>query len=432
VALAVRLTGKVGFDENPTQRVARLINDRVSGIPVKPATKFARADCTSEPHHRKWVAMEFALKEIYYSLFVVSLGIQACSVGSKSAMAAEHSSSPPRRQVGNSRLQYIKVETVKELDVAPAVHLTGKIGFDEDHTQRVAAPIDGRVSRILVKLGDKVRPGQALVELTSPHVSELQADAQKARQDLDVSTKALERAKKLKEDGAVSEKEAALAEADYRKDKSDAARANAQLRSMRVSPTDPNTNVAIRAQIAGTIIERNVLVGQEVRDESPEPLFTISALDTVWVQANVHEQEIGLVHKGDSVKVSVPAYADESFDGKVDYVGDVLDPESRTIKVRCSVRNPGFRLKPEMFAEIALAEATDKDKKVIVIPSSAILTDSEHTRIFVAGNDHVYRQRVITVGSEVDDNVRVLSGVQVGEQVVTQGALFLTHGIQSD
>ena len=167
-----------------------------------------------------------------------------------------------------------------------------------------------------------------------------------------------------------------------------------------------------------------------MRDESPEPLLTISALDTVWVQANVHERDIGLVHKGDSVKINVPAYVNESFDGKVDYVGDVLDPESRTVKLRCSVANPGLRLKPEMFANIDLFEATER--KAIVIPSSAILTDSEHARIFVAGNDNVYRQRVITVGLEMDGNVRVLRGVKAGERVVTQGALFLRDGIQSD
>ena len=192
--------------------------------------------------------MEFGIKQPYRSLILASFRLQACSTGSTPAMAAEHSHDSSRKGRGNARLPFIKIETVRELDVASAVRLTGKVGFDENHTQRVASPIDGRVSRILVKLGDSIHPGQALVELMSPHVSELQADAQKARQDLDISTKALERAKKLKADGAVSEKEAAQAEADYRKDKADAARADAQLKSMRVSPSDPATTVAIRAR----------------------------------------------------------------------------------------------------------------------------------------------------------------------------------------
>src|SRR5664280_1177841 len=374
--------------------------------------------------------MQIEMKQACYCLFLISLETTACSNNTTPAMAAEGPRHSTRQEQGNARLQFIKVQTVKESDAAPALQLTGKVGFDENHTQRVASPIDGRASRILVALGDKVRAGQALIELTSPHVSELQAGAQKAGQDLAIATKALGRANKLKQDGAVSEKEAAQAEADYRKAKADAARTNAQLQSMRVSSSEPSTSVAIRAQIGGTIVERNVLVGQEVRDESPQPLFTISALDTVWVQADVHEQYIGLVHQGDSVKIHVPAYADESFNGTVDHVGDVLDPDSRTVKLRCSVSNPGFRLKPEMFAKIELTDIANK--KAIFIPSSAILTDSEHSRIFVADNDHVYRQRIITVGPETDDNVRVLSGIKAGEQVVTQGALFLKHGIESD
>ncbi len=374
--------------------------------------------------------MQLEMKVAFCILVIGSLGVSACSTKTSPAMAAERSHDSIQLEPGNARLQFIKVETVKETDAAPVVRLTGKVTFDEDHTQRVASPIDGRASRILIELGDNVRAGQALMELTSPHVSELQADSQKALQDLDLATKALDRSTKLKQEGAVSEKEAAQAEADFRKAKSDAARTNAQLRSLSVSASDPTTSAAIRAQIAGTIVERNILVGQEVRADSAQPLLTISNLGVVWVLADVYEQDLGMVRKGDSVKIHVPAYPDESFDGKVDHVGDVLDPVSRTVKLRCTVPNTQFRLKPEMFAKIELSDIGDK--KAIILPSSAILTDSEHTRVFVAGSDHIYRQRVVTVGPEVDDHVRVLGGLKVGEQVVTEGAIFLKRELESN
>lgn len=373
--------------------------------------------------------MQLELKVAYCCLVVASLGISACSTKTTPAMAAELPPGTIQLEPGNERLQFIKVETARVTDAAPVVRLTGKVSFDEDHTQRVASPIDGRVNRILIELGDKVRAGQALIELTSPRVSELQADSQKALQDLNLATKGLERANKLKQDGAVSEKEAAQAQADFRKSKSDAARTDAQLRSLSVSASDPTTSAAIRSQIAGTIVERNILVGQEVRADSAQPLLTISNLADVWILADVYEQDLGMVKKGDSVTIRVPAYPDEVFQGKVDHVGDVLDPVSRTIKVRCSVPNPQSRLKPEMFAKIELTYIANR--KAIVIPSSAILTDSEHTRVFVAGSDHVYRQRIVTVGPEVDDHVRVLAGIEVGEQVVTEGAIFLKREIAS-
>jgi cobalt-zinc-cadmium efflux system membrane fusion protein len=367
--------------------------------------------------------VQLNLKVSYCCIVLASLGDSACSTKTTPAAAAELSPGTVQMGPGNARLQFIKVETVKETDAAPVVRLTGKVSFDEDHTQRVASPIDGRASRVLIELGDKVRAGQALIELTSPRVSELQADSQKALQDLALATKALDRASKLRQDGAVSEKEAAQAEAGFHKSKSDAARSTAQLRSLSVSASDPTTNAAIRGQIAGTVVERNILVGQEVRADSAQPLLTISNLAVVWVLADVYEQDLGLVRKGDSVKIHVPAYPDEAFDGKVDHVGDVLDPVSHTVKLRCSVPNPQSRLKPEMFAKIELTDTAGK--KAIVIPSSAILTDSEHTRVFVAGNDHVYQQRIVTVGPEVDDHVRVLAGIEVGEQVVTEGAIFI-------
>jgi cobalt-zinc-cadmium efflux system membrane fusion protein len=285
-------------------------------------------------------------------------------------MAEELSVGSIQVKPGNPRLQFIKVETVKETDAPPVVRLTGKVSFDEDHTQRVASPIDGRASRILVELGDDVKPGQALIQLTSPRVSELQSYSQKATLDLDLATKALGRANTLRQEGAVSEKEAAQAEADFHKSKSDAARTNAQLRSLSVSASDPTTSAAIRTQIHGTVVERNILVGQEVRADSAQPLLTISNLTVVWVLADVYEQDLAMVKKGDSVKIRVPAYPDEAFDGKVNYLGDVLDPLSRTVKLRCSVPNPQFRLKPEMFAKIELTDIATK--KAIVIPSSDV------------------------------------------------------------
>jgi cobalt-zinc-cadmium efflux system membrane fusion protein len=261
-------------------------------------------------------------------------------------------------------------------------------------------------------------------------VSELQANSQKARQDLDIASKALERTKKLKQDGAVSEKEAAQAEADYRKAKADSARGEAQLRSLSVSPIDPTTSAALRSQIGGIVVERNVLVGQEVRADSAQPLFTISNLSTVWVQADVYEQDLGLVHKGDAIRVHVPAYPTESFDGKVDHVGEVLDPVSRTVKLRCSVPNRDQMLKPEMFAKIELTDVGGK--KAIILPAAAILTDSEHTRVLVAAEDNVFRPRLVTIGPEFDGNVRVLSGLKPGEQVVTEGAIFLKREMESN
>jgi cobalt-zinc-cadmium efflux system membrane fusion protein len=206
-------------------------------------------------------------------------------------------------------------------------------------------------------------------------------------------------------------------------------RATAQLRALGVSASDPTVGVALRARVAGTVVERNVLVGQEVRADATTPLLTITDLDVVWVLADVYEQDLGLVQEGVGVNVRVPAYPVDAFPGTVGHVGDVLDPSSRTVKVRCIVKNPDRRLKPEMFAKIELVEASGK--KVLVVPSRAILSDADHSRIVIAGDDNVYRLRTVQVGPEVGGKVRILDGAKAGEKLVTEGALFLKNEIDN-
>src|SRR5262249_37250069 len=152
-----------------------------------------------------------------------------------------------------------KIAAVTESSGATTVSLPGRVGFDEDHTQRVASPIDGRAIGILVKLGDKVRAGQPLVSLSSPNVGQIQAEAQKAQSDLSLAEKSIERVRKLQAEGAVAEKEVAQVEGDLRKARSDYGRAGAQLKALGLSASDPAVNAALRAQIPGTVVERNVL-----------------------------------------------------------------------------------------------------------------------------------------------------------------------------
>ena len=326
-------------------------------------------------------------------------------------------------------LDFIKIETVKESAGVTSVSLPGRVSFDEDHTQRVASPIDGRAVGILAKLGDKVRAGQPLIQLSSPNVGQLQADAQKAMSDLAVAQKAIDRVHKLQAEGAVADKEVAVAEGDFRKARSDFGRTTAQLKALGVSPTDPAVNVALRAQIAGIVVERNVLVGQEVRADQATPLLTISSLDSVWVLADAYEQDLGMVAEDDPVTIRVPAYPGETFTGKVHHIGEVVDPATRTVKIRCVAANPGHRLKPEMFAKVDVQNTSGH--KFMTVPAKAVLNEGDKTLVIVATEGNVFRARRIDVGPESDGHVRVLGGLTPGEKVVTEGAIFMKREIET-
>jgi len=324
---------------------------------------------------------------------------------------------------------FIKIETVQEAAGTTSVSLPGRVGFDEDRTQRVASPIDGRAVNILVKTGDRVRAGQPLIQLSSPSVGQIQAEAQKAMSDLSVSEKSSERVHKLQAEGAVADKEVAQSEGDLKKARADYARATAQLKALGVSPSDPAVNAALRAQITGVVVERNVLVGQEVRADQGTPLMTISSLDTVWVLADAYEQDLGLVAEGDTVAIRVPAYPGETFAGQVTHIGDMVDPATRTVKIRCVVPNKDHRLKPEMFAKI---DVRDNGKhKIISIDSKAVLTDGDRTSVIVATEGNVFRTRRVDVGPEIDSRIRVIGGLTPGEKIVTEGAIFMKREIEN-
>ncbi|HEY2729493.1 MAG TPA: efflux RND transporter periplasmic adaptor subunit [Polyangia bacterium] len=359
----------------------------------------------------------------------------ACSKGhgEESAEKSENGGEGTRDFVrfnpGSAPLDFIKVETVVETAGATSATLPGRVTFDEDHTQRVSSPIDGRAVSILVELGDRVHAGQPLIELSSPNVGQLQADAQKATSDLVLAEKATERVHKLQVEGAVAEKDVAQAENDYRKARSDSARTTAQLKSLGVSASDPAVKVALRAQIGGIVVERNVLVGQEVRADQAAPLITVSSLDAVWVQADAYEQDLSLVAEGDAVTIHVPAYPSETFAGKVGHIGDTVDPTSRTVKIRCLADNKAHRLKPEMFAKVDVLNAAGH--KLMLVPAQAVLNDGDKSIVIVASEGNVFRARRVEVGPEIDGKVRVLSGLRPGERIVTDGAIFMKREIDA-
>src|SRR4051794_18620637 len=363
------------------------------------------------------------------ALFALAAG---CSKGHGETEAAGQGEKPRdfiRYDPNHAPHDFIKIETVQEASGATSISLPGRVSFDEDHTQRVASPIDGRAVAILVKAGDRVRSGQPLIQLSSPSVGQIQADAQKAMSDLTVSQKATERVHTLQAEGAVADKEVAQSEGELRKARSDYARATAQLKALGVSPSDPAVNAALRAQIAGVVVERNVLVGQEVRADQGTPLLTISSLDSVWVLADAYEQDLGLVAEGDTVSIQVPAYPGEKFAGKVGHIGDVVDPATRTVKIRCIVPNKDHRLKPEMFAKVEISDSGRH--KVMAIASKAVLTDGDRTYVIVATEGNVFRIRRVDVGPETDGRIRVLGGLTPGEKIVTEGAIFMKREIEN-
>ena len=324
-------------------------------------------------------------------------------------------------------LKYLHLEVVKSELTRPTVSLPGRVVFDEERTQHVASPIDGRVHLVHVKLGDKVKAGDALIELSSPQVAQLLSDLQKAEQDRIVAEKALARARQLHADGAVSEKDLGQAEADSKKNVAEVQRVRAQLKALGISDSG-SILATLHAEVAGAVVEKTVLPGQEVRADAAAALLTVSDLTQVWVNAELYEQDLSLVELNEAVEVKVPAWPEDIFPGKVVYVGDVVDPVTHTVKVRCSVSNSAFKLKPEMFATVRLTASTEK--AALLVPSSAVLANGDRNEVVAAIGDGNFKVHSVKVGSEVDGRVQIYEGLKEGDVVVTRGALFARQEIK--
>jgi len=180
--------------------------------------------------------------------------------------------------------------------------------------------------------------------------------------------------------------------------------------------------VVIVSPITGSIIERHVTDGQFVQADSM-PIIAVADVSTVWVLGDVFERDLHLVSAGDEATITTTAYPGEGFTGRVNYVSDAIDPMTRTAKVRVSVPNPRSRLKPEMFASIALGVGTSSP--ALTVPASAVFTENGHSWVYVSTKAGHFARRLIDVEQDEGGDRRVLNGLRAGDRVVTSGGLLL-------
>ena len=236
--------------------------------------------------------------------------------------------------------------------------LTGRVTWDEDRTVRVFSPFAGSVQAIYVKAGDRVSAGQVLASIASPDFGQTQADASRAASDFAVAQKNVERLRDLAANGVAAEKDLHAAEADFERARAELQRVNARKKLYGGGDT-VDQRYALRAPVAGVIVEKNINPGQELRPDqitsNAPPLFVITDPARLWVQLDATERDLSFLHPGLPVTLRAPAYPGRTFDARIEAVSDFVDPSTRMIKVRASVANPERALKGEMFVSGEIA-----------------------------------------------------------------------------
>jgi cobalt-zinc-cadmium efflux system membrane fusion protein len=311
---------------------------------------------------------------------------------------------------------------------------TAKVQFNEEHLVRVNAPVTGRVIDVLARPGEVVEPGHPLFVLDSPDLGQAKSDYAKAISDLARSEKAIKLAKDLFEMKAIAEKDIREAENDYNKAVAERDRAAARLRTLGIRTdqlkdiagrADASTTVTVTAPRGGIIVERNISPGQVVaygQSDTPVSLFTIANLSSMWVVADVYEPDVPRVKLGQPVRVILPCCPQDRYEGTVANIAAAVDKETRTLKVRVVVPNPGGSLKAEMFVKAAIDTGSSQS---LALPQSAIQRTDGKTFVLVEVKKGEYERRTVKTGVEFDGVTEVLEGLTPQDRVVSTGGVLL-------
>jgi len=310
--------------------------------------------------------------------------------------------------------------------------LAGKMAYGEDRYSKISSPLQGRVVEVRAHLGDRVKAGAVLLVVDSPDIAQAYSEYVKEDSDLQYATRSHELAKDLYSNKALPLKDLKQAENELVKARAEFRRAKERLLSLRVPAEELNKPVdkqqitsrfEMKSPLTGIVVERMVTPGQSVGGDANQVLFTVADLDMLQVVADVYERDLALVKEGQFAKVKVEAYPEVDFPATVASVGDVVDPASRTIKLRAWVNNQDHRLKPEMFARlhIQVGDAT----KILVVPKEAVLESDGKQFVFVVEDSNHYVRHEVKVSNFTTDQMRVLEGLTPGQRIVTKGAVLI-------
>ena len=330
------------------------------------------------------------------------------------------------------QLSHLKTAVVGKTTWAVAVHTTGTVDWDADHTTQAITQVNGPITRILVDTGTNVKQGEPLLYVSSPDISAAVSTYRKARNREAFNKRIVDRTKELLDQGAVAQKDYESSQADYNDAMTDVQNSLQSLRIFGIAPQDIAvaeqqgtaiaTEHAVRSPITGVIVQKMVSPGQVIQ-AGQTACFMVSDVSTVWVQGHIFDRDLPSVRAGDTVQETNPSLG-RSFQGTVAYIGSFVDPNTRTTPVRIVTRNPGGMLKKDMFVDAVIQ--TGSQGNTVVVPVSAVLRDDKNEPIvFVEMEPGKFAQRQVAIAGQQNGLIAIASGLRIGETVVSDGGLFL-------
>ncbi len=317
----------------------------------------------------------------------------------------------------------IKVSVASLEPAGSKLVLPATVDADPARTALVLPPLGGRLLQLKVALGDRVAAGQVLAVLDSPDLAQAYADNDKAEDAANLADKTLRRQEEQFKMGTASARDLDQARSDYAQATAEYTRTQARLRVIG-APAEAARGartLSIRAPIAGSVISQSGAPGTMINDPT-QPIMTIADLSVIWVTAQVPEKDVAEVFKDQAADVAFEAYPGKILQGKVLFVSDVIETDTRRDKIRIAFDNPDRLLKPNMFATVAL---NGEKRSQVTLPASALLMNNDRTSVFVETAPWTFERRVVEPDLEEGPTVVIGSGLKGGERVVVTGGILL-------
>jgi cobalt-zinc-cadmium efflux system membrane fusion protein len=352
------------------------------------------------------------------ALLIACLGFQSCH------HADEIQEKDTRFQVTDSLLNSLLIDTVKEASAISQITLTGSIAPDENKMVKVFPMVSGVAEDVNVQLGDIVQKGQTLAIMKSAEMAGYTKDYISSEADIRNTKRIMESTQDLYKSGLASQKDLEQAQSDYQKAVAEGKRAGAVIA---INKSNAN-GYEVRTPLSGFVVEKNLTSNTQVRADNSQSLFTIADLSTVYVLVNVYESDIANIQTGDPVKVTTLAYPDKVFQGKIDRIDNMLDPDNKVMHARVKITNPGNLLKPGMFANVLIKAKSGED--LPEVNSNSLVFDNDRNYVIVVdGKAKVHIQPVI-IAKTVEDRAYISQGLKPGDRVVGSRQVYLYESLK--
>lgn len=361
------------------------------------------------------------------------------ATGGPATQATREPLAPDTVNLEDEEANTIKVEEVGQRVFAITRETVGNIDFNQDSSLQVFSPYAGRITRLLAKAGDDVTKGQELFYIDSPDLSTAEGNLIQAAAQLELTTKALKRAQELFASKGAAQKDVEQATSDHKTAEGNYEAARNAVRIFGKTEAEINRVIAthridsqmpVTSPMDGRITARNAAIGLYVQPGGTPAPYTVADISTMWMLASAPEGDIPLLRLGQEVDVKVLAYSDQIFKGKIVYIGAAVDPATHRILVRSEVPDPEHELRAQMFATFVIR--TGDPVKSMAIPEDGVVREGDGTMsAWVTTDGRRFVRRTIKVGLHQDGFWQVLDGLKPGEQVVTEGAVFLSNALTS-